>query len=57
MNHIDNDRLHRFAIEAIELTEVENTHLDDCATCCGRLVVAVRLVVLEADSEKSRLVI
>jgi hypothetical protein len=47
MKHIDNDRFHQFAIEAIDLTEEENIHIDDCATCWKRLVVAVQLVVLE----------
>jgi hypothetical protein len=43
MEHIENDRLHQFAIEAIGLTEAENIHLDYCDACCGMLVTAVRL--------------
>jgi hypothetical protein len=50
MKHIDNDRLHQFAVEAIELTEAENIHIDDCATCSKRLVIAVKLVLLGAPN-------
>jgi hypothetical protein len=46
MKHIENDRLHQFAIEAIDFTEEENSHVDDCVPCWKRLVVAVQLVVL-----------
>jgi len=57
MKHIDNDRLHQFAIEAIDFTEAENIHLDDCARCWRRLVVEVQLAVLEAaNSEETSLV-
>ena len=56
MKHIENDRLHQFAIETIDFTEAENMHFDDCATCWKRLVVAIRFVVLEAiDSDSSPL--
>ena len=44
--HIAEDRMHQFAIEAVDLTKWENTHLDDCAECWGRLVVAVQLAIL-----------
>jgi hypothetical protein len=54
MKHIENDRLHQFAIEAIDFTEEENIHIDDCVTCWKRLVVAVQLVVLKAtDSDRA----
>jgi hypothetical protein len=43
MEHIENDRLDQFAIEAIGLTEGENLHLDYCDACWGRLVIAIRL--------------
>ena len=46
--HIEEDRLYQFAIEAIDdLTDTENIHLDDCEKCSGRLVVAVQFVVVE----------
>ena len=39
--HIEEDRLSQFAIEAIDdLTDAENIHLDDCVKCRRRLVVA-----------------
>jgi len=50
MKHIGSDRLHQFALEAIDLTEAENIHIDDCATCWKRLVVAVQLVLFEATN-------
>jgi hypothetical protein len=43
MEHIENDRLHQFAIEATAFTDAENIHLDYCEACWGRLVTAVRL--------------
>jgi hypothetical protein len=56
MNHIENDRLHEFAIEVIDFTEAENIHLDDCVTCWRRLVAEVQLVVFEAtESDDTRL--
>jgi len=54
--HIGEDRLHQFAIEAIDLTEAENNHLDDCARCWGRLVVAVQLAYLTQTETKAHLV-
>jgi hypothetical protein len=57
MKHLESDRLHQFAIEAIDFTEVENMHLDDCATCWKQLVVAIQLAALQAgDSEKIPLI-
>ena len=57
MHHIEDERLHRFANdEMIDLTEAENAHLDDCATCWGRLVTAVQLVFLMRAEPKSQLV-
>jgi hypothetical protein len=57
MKHLESDRLHQFAIEAIDFTEAENMHLDDCATCWKQLAVAIQLAVLEAsDSERIPLV-
>jgi hypothetical protein len=47
MEHINDERLHQFAIEAIEPTDAENDHLADCADCWGRLVLAVKLVLRE----------
>jgi hypothetical protein len=53
MKHLESDRLHQFAIEAIDFTENENMHLDDCATCWKQLVVAIQLAALEAgDSDR-----
>jgi hypothetical protein len=51
--HIEEDRLYQFAIEAIDdLTDAENIHLDDCVKCRRRLVVAVQFAVFEeATSE------
>src|SRR4030095_11198722 len=49
MKHIDNDRLHEFAIEAIDLKKSENIHLDDCVTCRQQLVAAVQLVCLHEE--------
>ena len=55
MKHLESDRLHQFAIEAIEFTEAENMHLDDCATCWKQLVVAIQCAALDAgDSERIR---
>jgi len=57
MKHLESDRLHHFAIEAIEFTEAENMHLDDCATCIKQLVVAIQLAALEAgDSDRISLI-
>ena len=53
MKHLESDRMRQFAIEAIDFTEAENMHLDDCATCWKQLVVAIQLAVHEAgDSER-----
>jgi len=55
MKHLENDRLHQFAIEAIDFTEAEHMHLDDCATCWKQLVVAIQCAALDAgDSERIR---
>jgi hypothetical protein len=57
MKHIERDRLHQFAIEAIDLTEAENIHVEDCATCWKRLVTEIQLVAFEAaEISESRLV-
>ena len=58
MKHLESDRLHQFAIEAIDFTEAENTHLDDCATCWKQLVAEIHFAVLEAgDSERIPLIL
>ena len=50
MMHIKDERLQHFASEVIaDFTEAENIHLDECATCWSRLVVAVQLIVLQAE--------
>jgi hypothetical protein len=57
MKHIERNRLHQFAIEAIDLTEAENIHVEDCVTCWKRLVTEIQLAVFEtADLGESRLV-
>jgi hypothetical protein len=55
--HIEDKRLHQFASdEMLDLTQAENAHLDDCATCWGRLVTAVQLVFLMRVEPKTHLI-
>ena len=49
--HIGEDRLEQCAIAATDLTEAENVHLEDCANCWKRLVVAVQLAVPKQRAE------
>jgi len=55
MNHIDEHRLHQFAVETTtDFNETENIHLDDCPECWRRLRDAIQFVnltrtELEAD--------
>jgi len=55
-DHIGEDRVRQFANEATDLTEAENIHLDDCARCWGRLVVAIQLAILTRNETKAQLV-
>jgi hypothetical protein len=52
IKHIESDRLRQFAIEAINFTEAENTHLDDCDTCGKQLVVAIQFAGREKPSQR-----
>jgi|KBSMisStandDraft_5_1062788.scaffolds.fasta_scaffold9891120_1 hypothetical protein len=56
MDHIGNERLKDFANDCADLTEDENNHLDECATCWARLVATVQLVVLLQAEPKNDLI-